>query len=456
MTKNFKLVLALILSIMMILGSVSALAADPTGSITIKPSSTVTLENKTLKAYKILNATYDATDTTKVSYTIPAALKSFYDEYFGTPANNEADPPVSAVTASTLAAAEGKTLDVYVTEKMAAWNADTSADPAVPQNTAEVRNFLYAALAAAKDAGVTAKTGAKDGDNVKFSALEAGYYVVEDEGTATPISSLMLDTVTNANVEIELKAEDNTEKVILPAGELVNQKADQLGLGRAVDYKVTQKIPDTTGYDYYYYMINDTLSKGLTFNPDSVIVKVGGTTLTEGTDYFLYYDTKVADTDPTYAANEKTKTILDGKTFIVAFKDIVSDIANAEKTTFVIGADVEITYNATVNAEAVNGVDPNTNKVNVEYSNNPDKDGKGDYDTDHPGIPLNDGNHPTGVGPDKWTDTYTNKIKVIKVDGSNNNAPLEGVEFTLTGTAKDANFQAWHPWRYRWYLLAAE
>ena len=426
--KNIKKILALLVALMMVLASVSALATDPEpetpaatkGSITVKPSSTVPLTNKTLKAYKILDATYGEADTDgkqPISYTIPAALLSFYDEEFGNGETGDAKK-----TASQLAADAHKTVDQYVAEQIQALDA------------ANLKDFVQHALEAAKNAHVDAVTGAEDGVNVKFSNLDAGYYVIEDEGTATPISSLMLDTVTDANVEIVLKASDDTEKEIMTAEDLANKKANELGVGRAVNYKIKQKIPDTTGYDYYYYMINDTLSSGLTFNPDTVKVTVGGTELTKDTDYFLYY---VGDTHSTNA------TMLNGKTFIVAFKDVVADIANTEKPTFTAGAAVEVTYTATVNSSAITGVNPNTNDASITYSNNPDKDGKGDFDENHPGIPANDENHPTGEGPHKWTDTYTTKITITKYDATTNTKTvLEGVEFTLTGTAKDAVFDA--------------
>ena len=388
--KTLKKLMALVIAMVMIIGTMSmtAFAADSTGTITVKPSDTVKLTGKTLKAYKILNATYSGSGTDQVvAYTIPASMKTFFDNYFGQKADSTVNPPVEEKTASELAAAAGKTLDAYVTDIMGTWGDDS----------AKIKDFSVAVLAAAKAAGLTPINGETDGNNVKFTDLVAGYYVIEDEGAAKPISALMLDTVTDANVEITLKASDETKKEIMTAGDLVNSKANELGLGRAVNYKITQKIPDTTGYDYYYYMINDTLSAGLTFNPETVVVKVGGTKLTEGTDYYLYY---VGDSHSTNTA------ILGDKTFIVAFNDIVADIADTDKPTFVKDAAVEVTYSATVNSNAIVGVDPNNNKVNVEFSNNPDKDGKGDFDTNHPGIPANDGNHPTGVGPDKWTDTY--------------------------------------------------
>ena len=400
--KKTKKLIALVIAMVMVLAmGATAFAADPTGSITVTPSKTVSLDGKTLDAYRILDATY-STDG-KVAYTIPAKMVSFYDSYFGK----------DGKTASELAAAAGKTLDVYVTDIIAKYTAS------------ELKSFEKAALKFAKDNGITKISGKKDGDNIIFSDLEAGYYVIEDTSTEEPISALMLDTVTDGDVEIEIKASDDTEKEILTAGDLINKKANELGLGRAVNYKITQKIPNTEGYDYYYYMINDTLSAGLTFDPMSVVVKVGDKVLAKGTDYYLYAD-KNADA-----------AVLGTKTFIIAFEDVVADIA-AEK--YAVGDTVTVTYSATVNSNAVVGVDPNNNTANVQYSNDPDKDGRGDFEG-HPGIPANDGKHPTGEGPDKRTNTYSEKITVLKLDGSNNNAPLPGVEFTLTGTAKDAVFR---------------
>ena len=454
--KNFKKMMALVIAMVMVLGMTTmafAAEGDPTGSITVHPSSTVKLDNKNLNAYRILDATYSPAtsalqtgDKQAISYTIPAAMLGFYQNEFKT----------DTQTVAQLAAAANKTVDQYVVDSIAALTAS------------QLKDFEYRALAAAKAANLQAYAGAASGHDKVFSNLPAGYYVIEDVGTGKPLSVLMLDTVTDANVEINLKAEDKTEKEVKSSAELVQEKANELGLGRNVDYVITGEIPDYTGFEYMYYMVNDTLSEGLTFNADSVVVKINRpardaqyapkdrfayeaeanlagyskkpgqtddseeywekpattastTELVKDTDYYLYSD-KTADA-----------TILGAKTFVIAFENIV------ESTKIEIGDEVEVTYNATVNSDAITGINPNTNKVTIEYSNNPDKDHREDT-TGKPGIPANKENHPTGEGPEKDTNTYTTKIKILKKDGDTQN-PLTGVEFTLTGTSKDVVYR---------------
>lgn len=209
MKKNFKLVLALVLSIMMIAGMIPAMAEN-TGSITLKSSPTVDVTTRVFNAYQILDATYDGD---AIAYTVPAALHDFYNNYTAFQSGNN-DVEAQATAA-------GVTFDYMVSQKISALT------------TAEtLRTFLDAALAAAKTAGITAETGAVDGSDYKFTGLAAGYYAIEDvtvdatDEAAKAKSAVMLDTVKGGNVEIVIKANvPSPEKKILTAGELVNEKA---------------------------------------------------------------------------------------------------------------------------------------------------------------------------------------------------------------------------------------
>lgn len=162
-------------------------------------------------------------------------------------------------------------------------------------------------------------------------------------------------------------------------------------IGKKVSFKMTSKVPVWTGYDHYYYALNDTYTDGLTFNEDSVKVTVGGKALTAGKDYKVTTET--------------------GK-FHILFAptaDNSSDII-AAKTTFPVGAEVLVTYDMTVNKNAhVDGVDTNTSEV--EYSHNPNTV------TDHQKTPGD------------TTYVYVGKFTLTKTD--TNKAPLAGAVFNI-------------------------
>lgn len=171
-------------------------------------------------------------------------------------------------------------------------------------------------------------------------------------------------------------------------------------IGKKVSFKMTSKVPVWTGYDHYYYVLNDTYTDGLTFNEDSVKVTVGGKALTAGKDYKVTTET--------------------GK-FHILFAptaDNSSDII-AAKTTFPVGAEVLVTYNMTVNKNAhVDGVDTNTSEV--EYSHNPNNV------TDHQKTP-GDTNY-----------VYVGKFTLTKTD--TNNAPLAGAVFNIKDAKGNIKF----------------
>lgn len=185
-----------------------------------------------------------------------------------------------------------------------------------------------------------------------------------------------------------------------PSGEYAKESSGKYAvaktsIGKKVSFKMTSWVPVWTGYDHYYYALNDTYSDGLTFNADSVKVTVGGKALTAGKDYKVTTET--------------------GK-FHILFAptaDNSSDLI-AAKTTFPVGAEVGaevlVTYNMTVNKNAhVDGVDTNTSEV--EYSHNPNNV------TDHQKTPGN------------TNYVYVGKFTLTKTD--TNNAPLAGAVFNI-------------------------
>lgn len=249
-------------------------------------------------------------------------------------------------------------------------------------------------------------TEVKEGEKTTGYVIEGlapGYYLVKDTGTipATQAATRYILEVVG-DVETDVKAEVPTieKKIVINA----TQKADanNAGIGQVVSYEVKGQVPDYTGYDTYYYVINDTLSEGLTFNGD-VEVEVNGSKLVKGTDYYVYTGDDAGD-----------------YTFRIAFENIKD---------YAVGASVVATYSATVNDNAVIGETGNPNEVNLTYSNDPNNDAEGDT---VPGIPAPD--RPTGETPLDRTITYVAKIDITKTDDKGE--PLEGAEFTLTGNSK--------------------
>lgn len=346
--------LSVILAIVLVFSSaIMAFAAETqTGTITINSATNVSVDGKTFNAYRILEAeAVDAADLSKgIVYSIPAELQSFYDGKFG------GDDGAATVT--------------EITEALNAMDADA------------LQAFSVDALAAAKDAGIAPETATGANDAATLSDIPFGYYVIEDAGAATPISALMLQT-TSATVtikadkpSIEKKIDGDNDGDAETAG-LVDYNTAKVG--ETVPYVLTSKVPEMEGYTAYTYTVTDTFSAGLTYN-DDIKVTIGGA---EVTDYTATYENQV---------------------LTVAFADL---------TAYTAGAEIVITYTATVDTDAVKGIEGNPNTVVLEYSNNP-QDATSTEKT-----------------PEDKVITYLIDLIINKTDASTPANPLAGAKFEL-------------------------
>lgn len=254
--------------------------------------------------------------------------------------------------------------------------------------TASVRPGVYAVVDTTKTGqasivmfngtGIDGKTTLKNG--AETYTLGTVYYKVHDTEVTKGIAGVE-DGDTDEKI--------SRERAFPLAG--AEYAVAKTSIGKKVSFKMASMVPVWTGYDHYYYALNDTYTNGLTFNADSVKVTVGGKALTTGKDYKVTTET--------------------GK-FHILFAptaDGSSDII-AAKTTFPVGVEVLVTYNMTVNKNAhVDGVDTNTSEV--EYSHNPNTV------TDHEKTP-GDTNY-----------VYVGKFTLTKTD--TNNAPLAGAVFNI-------------------------
>ena len=183
-----------------------------------------------------------------------------------------------------------------------------------------------------------------------ISVTGDGYYFVKDSGTiGTDDAATKYILKVVGDVTVKAKAETpSIDKVIVNADSANGGegKGTAQDVGSVVNFKLTSKVPAMDGYDTYTYIVNDTMSAGLTFNND-VAVTIDG----------------VAYTDFTVAQN--------GQSFTITFNNFISQKANAGKA-------IVITYSATINENALT-TDKETNTVNLEYSNNPnDSESKGE------------------------------------------------------------------------------
>ena len=348
MKKLFAVLVALTLVLSM--GTI-ALAADTwTGDITLKSADNVSVNGKNFTAYQILTAeAVDVNDLEKgVIYSIPAGMQSFYNGLCG---GVDGVATIDEVTA-------------YI-----------SAD------TTDLQDFAVDALAAAKAAGLTTSTATGADDEAIFTDLPFGYYVIEDNGTATPISALMLKS---NSAEVKIKADKPSITKKIDGDTDVDGTTDDLVdyntalIGEKVPYVLTSKVPDMTGYTEYTYTVTDTFSAGLTFNNDVVVT-------VDGAEYTAYNVTK------------------NGQVVTIEFTDF---IGLADKA----GKEIKITYSATVNEDAIVGVEGNPNEVYLTYSNNPYEDTTNDTNKD-------------------VVRTYLAKLIINKTDAKGN--ALAGAEFAV-------------------------
>ena len=366
--------MAVLMAMTMILSmSMTAFAADaPKGTLTVNN----TVAGKTLDLYQIFTATKNGDN---VAYTLNSAYEGFFQ---------------SKITdASTLTgeALSEKAYDYVKTQV----GTDGS-------NGAAFAKDMLGWILDSKNNITATKTVVTTAPSTQISDLAYGYYLVYPKGatdtstapgkqTYTSAASLVnitaetatinmksnyptvdkkiipaqsgsgitIGAIVNGNWEgnhqLELDDENESEDTIAPHGATDEKKVGDFGIGDTVTYQLTSKVPDMTGYNSYTFKFSDTLSKGLDLK-EVLSVKVGNTTLTAkstgANTYALAYD-------------EDTRTLT------VTLNDFYNSYKNHT------GETITVVYTATLNKDAVIGMNPNTNKAVVEYSNNPKSDGTG-------------------------------------------------------------------------------
>ena len=372
--------MAVLMAMTMILSmSMTAFAADaPKGTLTVNN----TVAGKTLDLYQIFTATKN--EAGNVAYTLNSAYEGFFQSKIS---------GASTLSGEALSEAAYN----YVKEQVG----DDGSKGATFAK--DILGWILSASGETKTAvEATHRTANTADTKTVIDNLEYGYYVVYPLGAtdtstapgnekvksvASLVSVTGIDATVNmksnyptvdkkiipaqsgsgitigaivngnweGNHQMELDDENESEDTIAPHGATDEKKVGDFGIGDTVTYQLTSKVPDMTGYNSYTFKFSDTLSKGLDLK-EVLSVKVGNTTLTAkstgANTYALAYDKS-------------------NRTLTVTLNDFYNSYKNRT------GDTITVVYTATLNKDAVIGMNPNTNKAVVEYSNDPKSDGTG-------------------------------------------------------------------------------
>ena len=233
------------------------------------------------------------------------------------------------------------------------------------------KEFAEKAYKYAKDNNITpTMTKKATSTSVVFDNLDLGYYLVDSS-----VGALLHLTTTNPTATVNEKntLNPNVDKNVLENSTGVYGKENDDMIGSTINYKSTI----TTGAGYGSYVLYDKMDKGLTFNVNSVVVKIGD--------------------DVVEANNYVVKTNVTDYTFVIEFND--EFILKQPKNT-----NIDVYYTATLNKDATIEGDGNINETFLKYGNN--------ITTDK-----------------KKTITYTYAFEIIKTNKEG--VELTGAEFIL-------------------------
>ena len=372
--------MAVLMAMTMILSmSMTAFAAEaPKGTLTVNN----TVAGKTLDLYQIFTATKN--EAGNVAYTLNSAYEGFFQskisgastltgealsekayEYVKTQVGTDGSNGAAFAKdiMGWILSASGETKTAVESTHSTTTTADTKT---VIENLAYGYYVVY-------PLGATDTSTAPGNEKVKSVAslvsvtgidatvnMKSNYPTVDKKiipaqsGSGITVGAIV-DASWDGSHQMELDDENNPEDTIAPHSESDEKKAGDFGIGDTVTYQLTSKVPDMTGYNSYTFKFSDTLSKGLDLK-EVLSVKVGNTTLTAkstgANTYALAYDKS-------------------NRTLTVTLNDFYNSYKNRT------GDTITVVYTATLNRDAVIGMNPNTNKAVVEYSNNPTSDGTG-------------------------------------------------------------------------------
>lgn len=349
---------------MMFSTTVPAFAAQA-GTITINANSGQSLAGKQFNVYQLFSLEKGAGDA--YNYTVNPAYKDI----------------LQAVT--------GKSSDADMGDYIASLGSNSSA---LRKFSESVRDKIKAKGTAATKT-YTAPAGSTTSCSIPVDGM--GYYMVDEvtpvAGTHAAASVIMLDTTEpNATIDIKSDYPSVTKKIQEDDNNIGWNDIGDYNIGQTIPYKYTTKVPTRIGdYATYKFVFHDKADSALTMDTNSIKVTIGGTAIDKSK----------------YTVNTGTA---DGDTFNITFNNLKDAKAGLRA-----GEEIVVTYNGKINstAAAKTGRPGYENKVQLEYSNNPDSDGNGT----------------TGKTPWDVVVAFTYKVSGTKV--SSDNHKLANAKFRL-------------------------
>ena len=333
--KAIKKILAIlvVLCVVFSCGALAAIAAEPTGSITIQNpgNSNATVAGKTFKVYKIFDATTSGNNTSYSWYKDGGNIP-FYDFFYG----------ANGIVGQNVENGNVQGAVKYLAEKNSGGN---------NFELSQVAEKLHDYIVEKNIAYVEKITASDTATSVTVSDLSYGYYLVYDDtdlsgdGTSAVRSAVMLSNV-NKDAVITLKA--NRPQILKQIKKHNEEygKGTSVSIGDTVTFKITTVVPSHTLYTDYTYYVEDVMHDGLVLDVDSIKVYQNDIEL-EG-DFTL-----------------TTTGLSEGVDFKVDFTALMNDDDKYE-----IGDELTIIYDAKV-TNAIQAQKANQNTAKLTYSNDP-------------------------------------------------------------------------------------
>lgn len=350
---------------------VRALAEDPTYKITIQNAEA----GHTYEAYQIFAGTYSGGVLSDITWGTGIADTATLEAKYGT-----ASALAEKLTATDNTKVDAKVLAAYLS---------TTTDMLSKDN---VKSFTW------NDADKT----------YTASGLPAGYYLVKDQdnsldtSTGTSYTDFIMQVVGDVTIEAKGSAPTVTKTVLSGT---TYQKYLDTAIGSTVTFKLEATLP--TKYDNfstYALSFVDTHDPGLTYSANTASI----------TAQLVHAG---ADTGTTIANTAYTTTYSDTeRKLTIAFSNLKADVADAK-----FGDHIIVTYNMTLNENAVIGGNGNPNTVKLDYSNNPTKKDS------------------TGSTPEDKAIVFTYGVRIAKVD--QDRKALTGATFTLESKGTDGTYK---------------